>query len=286
MKTLYLLLSVLFTINSSHAQGLNGPNAPDVNITYLSSPVAGFSFDISNSSISNNYNESYLEFDVSIDPTAQDRYWRFEGYMVFQLLNDTIDFNETFNTAYSKLAAVADIQNTYNSVNLVLDGCNDTSITLTNSGLTGEIFIENDAFTNLPFVESETYCFRVLAFAKNPYAEDASCSIFDYALIGPITGNGTSITSSCAIANESVGLVEEAYEMVNIFPNPSNDAVCIRKNSGSSTLALTVINELGQIVLEKNFSEDSFKFELPKAGVYTVRFGVEGRYFYRKLIRL
>lgn len=285
MKTFCLLLFTLFIFNQGLAQ-VTGPNAPDVNIFYVSAPVPGFSFDINNPSTSNNYNESYLEFDPTINPTATDLYWRFEGYMVFQLLNDTIDFNETFNTSYSQLAAVVDIPNAYGSVNLILDGCNETTISLTDSGLSSGIFIENDAFTGLPFIENENYCFRVLAFAKNPYAQDATCGIFDYALIGNTTGIGTSILANCSLASESVGLMEKALESTDIYPNPTNESIFIETYLNGEPVKVTVFDELGYIVLERNSTKDKIELELPDAGVYIVRIENDMSYIYQKVIRL
>ncbi len=184
MKTVCLLI-VLIIFNSGIAQV--GPDAPEVNIMYLSGATPGFSFDLSNPTSSNNYLEAYSEFDINIDPSAPDPIWKFQGYLIFQLLNDTIDVSETFDPNYAQIAAVVDLLDTVTSINLIVDGCISTPLALANSGTQGNHVVTIDAFTGSPFIPNQEYCFRVFAFANNPFSQDATCSVPNYAALGVIT---------------------------------------------------------------------------------------------------
>jgi len=285
MRT-FCFLFVLFVFNFSRAQ-VTGPNAPDVNITYISSMSPGFSFDLNNPTSSNNYNESYLEFDANIDIAAQDQFWRFQGYLVFQLLNDSIDIYETFDQNYSRLAAVVDISDTVTSINLILDSCVSTPLVLENSGTINNFIVSYDAFTASPFIENEEYCFRVLAFAKNSFSQDTICGISDYALFGHTTGNGMSVPSNCVIASESAGLSEQDFGIIDINPNPTLGSLFIESQSNTSLpYNVYIINELGQVVLERTFTERNIEVELPYSGVFMLRIERDGGYSQRKIIRL
>ncbi len=284
MKTLCLLF-VLSFCNLSHAQ-LNGPNAPDVYITYITSPSLGFSFNLNNSTSSNNYFESYLEFDSNIDVTAPDQLWRFQGYLIFQLVNDTIDLNETFDPNYSQLATVLDISDTITNVNLILDGCVSSPLVLNNSGTQSNFMVSQDAFTNAPFIDNEEYCFRVVAFASNPFSLDAICGISNYVVCSNLTGTGISIPSICVLASELAGLPEQDFGFIDVYPNPTMGSIFIESQSKASPpYMVTIFNELGQVVLSRTITERNVELELPYSGVFMLRIEKDGTYTDRKIIR-
>jgi hypothetical protein len=285
MRTFFFLF-MLSVFSFSRAQ-VTGPNAPEVNITYISSASPGFSFDLNNLTSSNNYYESYLEFDATIDSSAQDQFWRFQGYLIFQLLNDTIDIYETFDPNYSQLAAVVDISDAVTSINLILDACVSTPLVLENTGTMNNFIVSTDVFTSSPFIENEAYCFRVLAFATNPFSQDAICGISDYAVVGHTTGNGMSVPVNCVLASESAGLSEQDFGIIDISPNPTMGSLFIDSQSNtSSPYTVFIINELGQVVLERTFTERNIEVELPYSGVFMLRIESDGRYSQRKVIRL
>lgn len=285
MRT-FCFLFVLSVFNVSRAQ-VTGPNAPEVNITYISGTSPGFSFDLSNPTSSNNYAESYLEFDATIDNAAQDHFWRFQGYMIFQLVSDTIDINETFDPNYSQLAAVVDISDTVASVNLILYSCVSAPLLLENSGTMNNFIVSTNVFTSSPFIENETYCFRVLAFATNPFSHDTICGIPNYAVIGHTTGNGMSVPANCVIASEYAGLSEQDFGSISISPNPTIGSVLIEAESNtSSPYTVFILNELGQVVLERTFTEKTIEVDLPYSGVFMLRIESDGNYSQRKVIRL
>ena len=207
--------------------------------------------------------------------------------MIFQLVNDTIHINETFDPNYSQLAAVVDISDTITSINLILNGCVSAPLLLENSGTMNNFIVSTNVFTSSPFIENETYCFRVLAFATNPFSHDTICGISNYAVIGHTTGNGMSVPANCVIASESAGLSEQDSGSIAISPNPTMGSLILEAESNtSSPYTVFILNELGQVVLERTFTEKTIEVDLPYSGVFILRIESDGNYSQRKVIRL
>ncbi len=113
---------------------LNGPDAPDITIQELENELV---LTLSNSSTSNNVNESYVELDpfipenivtstvsflldtatgqyvpdTTITVVELDRYYRFEGYQIFQLKSATVGPDELGETDKARLIAQCDLKN-------------------------------------------------------------------------------------------------------------------------------------------------------------------------------
>jgi hypothetical protein len=96
---------------------VNGPDAPDVTIQELDREI--ILMWTNDNPASNNYHELYSEFDPSIpeellDGTAltlEDRSYRFEGYMVYQLKDAQVSNAELGDINKARLIAQYDIQN-------------------------------------------------------------------------------------------------------------------------------------------------------------------------------
>ncbi|MBP7462760.1 MAG: hypothetical protein KA793_00410 [Bacteroidales bacterium] len=77
---------------------LDGPDAPDLKIIEMDKQLI---FHISNKTSSNNYLEQYAEKDPSIvcneDLDPCDEYYRFQGYQVFQLKNQSAGISDRYN---------------------------------------------------------------------------------------------------------------------------------------------------------------------------------------------
>ena len=117
---------------------LNGPDAPERTIQELDRELILY---ITNPLGSNNYNENYVELDATIPPTSEvttyevdslydddgnfvgvyevptgtttennDRYYRFQGYQIYQVKDATVSPDEVRNTDKARLVAQVDIQ--------------------------------------------------------------------------------------------------------------------------------------------------------------------------------
>ena len=86
---------------------LEGPHAPDLVIQELENELI---LTLDNNSSSNNYQEAYAEYDpfiVSEDSSA-DKYYRFQGYQIYQLVNDEVSLSELEDPTKARLVAQCD----------------------------------------------------------------------------------------------------------------------------------------------------------------------------------
>jgi hypothetical protein len=97
---------------------VDGPDAPDVTIRELDRELILY---ISNLPGSNNFNETYEEFDPSIVspdslPPAEryDSIYRFEGYQIFQVKDATVTANDVHDASKARLVGQCDIKNGVN----------------------------------------------------------------------------------------------------------------------------------------------------------------------------
>jgi hypothetical protein len=87
---------------------IEGPHAPDLHIQELENELI---LTLSNPINSNNYNEQYEEFDpfiVSSNPDSDKKY-RFQGYQIFQLINNHVSASDVTDIEKARLVAQCDI---------------------------------------------------------------------------------------------------------------------------------------------------------------------------------
>ena len=169
---------------------IDGPNAPDLTIRELDQKLIIY---LSNSPSSNNFKEGYEEPDPEIpelrpdDTTGTmyaDRYYRFEGYKVYQLASEDVGADELNNTDKARLIFQCDVKNNVsrlvnyqydNSINanvpsLKVDGAD--------AGITHSFVVTDDKFAtgeNTSLVNHKTYYFMAVAYAYNnffPYSQE------------------------------------------------------------------------------------------------------------------
>lgn len=88
---------------------LDPPNAPKLEIQELENELILM---ISNPPSSNNYNEQYAEIDdINIPVDAPDRYYRFEGYQIFQMVDGDATAGDITELSKARLVAQCDIKN-------------------------------------------------------------------------------------------------------------------------------------------------------------------------------
>ena len=87
-----------------------------------------------------------------------------------------------------------------------------------------------------------------------------------------VTQNGCVDTSTCEVVN-NVGVLENSFgNTLSVYPNPTNGVLSIDLGSSYSNVSVIVSNVLGQVVLNKNFSNSSLlQLNIPgEAGVYFI----------------
>jgi hypothetical protein len=163
---------------------VSGPDAPDVVVQELDKEVILML--TNDNPLSNNYKERYLEFDPSIPDSLQDgtlldtvaRSYRFEGYMIYQLLNGDVSNSELSDINKARLIAQCDLQNNVTSIinynrdqttglivpSQMVDGAN--------VGNQHSFRITNDVFAlgNNTLINFKTYYFMAIAYGYNNYA--------------------------------------------------------------------------------------------------------------------
>jgi hypothetical protein len=270
MKSTFFSFVCLFTPIVSYAQILvSGPNAPDVEIQFTSNE---FQFQLSNSTTSNNFQEFYLEYDTGIDPLALDLFWRFQGYIIYQVIDNSVSIFETTDANYVRIAAIVDLSDTittipYTSYNPI-NGCSSHSLVTTNTGIPSSISVSNDAFTGQPFVQDQSYCFRVYAFATNFYNMHQSCNSPDQLLLGYLSGQGVPLVTHCELASESLSVLENESLSLLCYPNPVSELLVI-KDAFQTATEITITDTEGRKIAEFNTLEkDSFDFSNYAPGYY------------------
>ena len=164
---------------------LDGPNAPDLTIRELDRKLIVY---LSNSDASNNANEGYIELDPNIpeykivdqDTTFYDRYFRFEGYQIYQLANQEVSVDEINDESKARLIFQCDVKNNISRIiNFIYDDDLKESVpTLMvdggDSGIGHSFVVTQDMFSknNDPsLVNHHTYYFMAIAYAYNNYLE-------------------------------------------------------------------------------------------------------------------
>ena len=187
---------------------IDGPNAPDLTIRELDQQLIIY---LSNTSISNNYKEGYIELDpeipvsridtkvtydttwvvtidgdtvptVAIEETPEevlyDRYYRFEGYKVYQLANGEVGADELNNTDKARLVFQCDVRNNVTRlVNFEYDESIQSNVPSLkveggDNGITHSFVVTEDKFStgdNPTLVNHKTYYFMAVAYAYNNY---------------------------------------------------------------------------------------------------------------------
>ena len=178
---------------------IDGPNAPDLTIRELDQKLIIY---LSNTPISNNYRESYIEADPSIpkyrpDDTTNsvlaDNKYRFEGYKVYQLVNNEVGADELNDNNKARLIFQCDVQNgVTNIVNFDLNdkiGARVPSLKVegADGGITHSFVVTDDMFStndNPALVNHKTYYFMAIAYAYNNYLTYSQEPSETYGLLG------------------------------------------------------------------------------------------------------
>jgi len=167
---------------------LDGPDAPDLSIVELNKELI---FYISNSKTSNNYLESYAEYDNTITQPLpgtetgerSDSLYRFEGYQIYQLSDATVTLESKNDADQVRLVAQFDVQNGVTSlVNYYFDKSIGGNVPVVeveggDNGVVHSFSISEDQFgtTNRSLTNFKQYYYTVVAYSYNeflPYSQE------------------------------------------------------------------------------------------------------------------
>ncbi len=160
---------------------LSGPEAPDMTIQELNNELIIY---FSNKPASNNYLNQYIEKDVSIivDPThyTDDKFYRFEGFKVYQLKNVTISQEDLTDPSKAKLVFACDVKNGIKRlVNYEFDATTGGDVPSVkveglDNGLQSTFRFAKDEFStssDKKVVNHKEYYFMAVAYGYNQYGQ-------------------------------------------------------------------------------------------------------------------
>lgn len=156
---------------------LSPPDAPRLTIQELENELILM---IDNSVSSNNYQEAYAEIDeINITDPTVDRFYRFEGYQIFQLKAQDISIADIADPDKARLVAQCDIKNNISRIiNFEFDEALGFSVPVEkvdgeNNGIQHTFAIKEDAFAQgaRALVNHKTYYYVAVAYAFNQFKE-------------------------------------------------------------------------------------------------------------------
>ncbi len=154
---------------------LEPPYAPKLTIQELENEVV---LVLTNPLGSNNYNETYYEEDkINIVDPSVDRFYTFEGYQIYQLVDDQASVSDIGDETKARLVAQCDIENDIEDIiNFDFDEALGFSIpTLkvdaANEGIKHSFLMTEDAFAqgDKKLVNHKTYYYVAVAYAHNEF---------------------------------------------------------------------------------------------------------------------
>lgn len=166
-------------------QLLDGPDSPELTIEEYDQELM-ISWDYSSPTLSNNFNESYLQADpVLVSQGVPDSLFAFEGYILYQLKDATVSASELFDTDLARVITQCDIKN---GISTIVNRTEQNVPGLSNPVIMDEVMVQgaNDGvFRSIRVTEDlfsatddrrlknyTTYYYGILAYAYNDTASD------------------------------------------------------------------------------------------------------------------
>ncbi len=164
---------------------LDGPDAPDVDWIAQDQKLIGI---LSNDPVtSNNRNQGYSELDPLSPSNFSDdeRSYKFEGYIVYQLRDQNVTREEVDNPEKARIVFQKDIENQASDIFNWISVLNPDAgpfdppnvfvpslqVEGENEGIETTFQLSTDLFTGEPLVNDETYHYMAFAYAFNQYEE-------------------------------------------------------------------------------------------------------------------
>lgn len=156
---------------------LTPPDAPKLSIQELENQLV---LTIENPITSNNYLEGYAEEDkVNITDPTVDRVYTFEGYQIYQLLDEATGVADLGDAEKARLVAQCDIENDISRIiNFAFDddlgyAVPEEKVDGANQGIRHSFLLTEDAFAqgDRTLVNHKTYYYVAIAYAHNQFKE-------------------------------------------------------------------------------------------------------------------
>lgn len=153
---------------------LDGPDAPDLTIQELENQLIVY---LSNKTSSNNYEQvRYVDIDPTITPlfgSATDRSYRFEGYLIYQLKDETVSASDLYDQDKARLVFQSDKKN---GAGLLVNYTLDPTLGLVpklmneraeNAGIKNSFVVNEDLFAEgvKKLVNHKTYYYMAISYA-------------------------------------------------------------------------------------------------------------------------
>ena len=225
---------------------IDGPNAPDLTIRELDQKLIIY---LSNSPISNNYREGYSEPDPQIPDlipgdsvNLADKYYRFEGYKVYQLLNAEVGPDELNDNSKARLVFQADIKNNVSKLvnyewdNFIGGNVPTLKVNGANGGITHSFVVTEDLFStgeSSALVNHQTYYFMAVAYAYNnyfTYSQEPGDLMGLYGQMTPYLEGRKNITCYSAVPHK---IVNGTTIVANYGDTPSITRIVGQGNGGN-----------------------------------------------------
>jgi len=157
---------------------LNGPDAPDVTIQELDKEVILY---LSNDpNVSNNAYEQYVEKDPVIEALGDslDAYYRFQGYQIYQVVDNTVSVSELNDIDRARLVAQVDLKDgigdlvNYDYDDNVGAGVPQLMVDASDEGIQHSFKITDDAFAQgeTSLINHKKYYYIAIAYGYNNYS--------------------------------------------------------------------------------------------------------------------
>ena len=158
------------------------PCAPDMSAVRLDKQLI---LTLSNNALSNNYQENFMEVDLNAPQEVEDKYYKFEGYKIYQLENANVNVQELDNIDKARLIRQVDVKNGVKDIyNWFPIENPDPTVTSpiwiperqvigSDLGIEHSFNITQDAFAdgNMQLKNGKDYHFLVLAYAHNNWMQ-------------------------------------------------------------------------------------------------------------------
>ncbi len=154
---------------------LDPPNAPKVTIQELENQLVIM---LDNPATSNNFNETYaVEDEINITDPTVDRFYRFEGYQIYQMSDDEVGVSDIGDPNKARLVAQCDLKNGIDRlINFEFNEALGYSIPVekvdgADEGIKHTFLLTEDAFAqgDRQLVNHKTYYYIAVAYAYNNF---------------------------------------------------------------------------------------------------------------------
>jgi hypothetical protein len=244
---------------------LSPPDAPKLTIQELENELI---LVLENPVSSNNYQEVYEEEDeINIADPSVDRFYRFEGYQIFQVRDDEVSVAEIYDTDKSRLVAQCDKKNGIDRIiNFTFDESLGFAIPAemvdgSNVGIQHSFRVVSDLFAqgSPELVNHKTYYYIAVAYAYNQFKEynpndpellDGQTKPY---ISSRLSFDGTAISSVAAVPHNPTPEADGTMQLVDYGTSPR---ITRLDGYGNGNRELELTSESLNTILTEGYIDD------------------------------